>query len=168
EGDPGRAGNGLAQWRKLTDRQDHAPEPPPGNFPVEESEARTRLAELLGADAEPRPQQSDYAAAVSAAFRPRDLPAAPRLVLAEAGTGVGKTLGYVAPASVWAEKNEGAVWISTFTRNLQSQISGELRRLYPDPVQRRRRVVVRKGRENFLCLLNYEDALRATLGRGAQ
>ncbi len=35
-------------------------------------------------------------------------------------TGVGKTLGYIAPASVWAEKNRGAVWISTFTRNLQT------------------------------------------------
>ena len=29
EGDPGRPGNGLAQWRKLTEWQDHAPEPPP-------------------------------------------------------------------------------------------------------------------------------------------
>jgi len=56
------------------------------------------------------------------------------------------------------------VWISTYTRNLQTQIAGELDRLYPDPVQKRRRVVVRKGRENFLCLLNYEDAVRATDG----
>src|SRR5690348_18457859 len=38
------------------------------------------------------------------------------------------TLGYIAPASLWAERNQGAVWISTFTRNLQSQISGELDR----------------------------------------
>ncbi|HEY1503780.1 MAG TPA: ATP-dependent DNA helicase [Stellaceae bacterium] len=159
EADSGRTGNGLAQWRKLTDWQDHAPEPPPGNFPVEESEARARLAALLGAHAEPRPQQSDYAAAVSAAFRPRDLAEAPRLVLAEAGTGVGKTLGYVAPASVWSEKNEGAVWISTFTRNLQHQIAGELGRLYPDPAERNRRVVLRKGRENYLCLLNYEESV---------
>ncbi|HEY3917026.1 MAG TPA: ATP-dependent DNA helicase [Stellaceae bacterium] len=159
EGDPGRPGNGLAQWRKLTEWSDHAPEPPPGNIPVEESEARQRLAELLGADAEPRPQQSDYAAAVSAAFRPRDLPDTPRLVLAEAGTGVGKTLGYVAPASLWAEKNDGGVWISTFTRNLQHQIAGELGRLYPDPAEKNRRVVLRKGRENYLCLLNYEESV---------
>ncbi|HEV8013973.1 MAG TPA: ATP-dependent DNA helicase [Stellaceae bacterium] len=158
-GDTARPGDGLAQWRKLGEWSDHAPEPPPGNFPVEEGEARTRLAELLGADAEPRPQQADYAAAVSAAFRPRDLPDAPQLVLAEAGTGVGKTLGYVAPASVWAEKNEGAVWVSTFTRNLQHQIAGELARLYPDPAERNRRVVVRKGRENYLCLLNYEESV---------
>src|SRR5579875_1375525 len=151
--------HGLAQWRKLGEWQDHAPEPPPGNLPVEESEARRRLGELLGAEAEPRPQQSDYAAAVSAAFQPRDLPDAPHLVLAEAGTGVGKTLGYVAPASVWAEKNEGGVWLSTYTRNLQHQIAGELDRLYPDPAEKNRRVVVRKGRENYLCLLNYEESL---------
>ena len=96
---------------------------------------RQRLASLLGADAEPRPQQADYAAAVAAAFAPRDHPDAPRAVLAEAGTGVGKTLGYIAPASLWAEKNEGAVWLSTYTRNLQSQIDGELDRLYPDPAR---------------------------------
>ncbi len=155
----GGAPAGLAPWRKLPEWSEYAPEPPPGNIPVEEREARLRLAELLGADAEPRPQQADYAAAVSAAFRPRDWPDAPHLVLAEAGTGVGKTLGYIAPASLWAEKNEGAVWISTYTRNLQHQIAAELDRLYPDPSEKNRRVVIRKGRENYLCLLNYEESV---------
>ena len=154
-----RVPDGLAQWRRLAEWAEYAPEPPAGNIPVEENEARLRLAEMLGAKAEPRPQQSDYAAAVSAAFRPRDLPDEPHLVLAEAGTGVGKTLGYVAPASLWAEKNEGAVWISTFTRNLQHQIAAELGRLYPDAAERNRRVVLRKGRENYLCLLNYEESI---------
>jgi ATP-dependent DNA helicase DinG len=68
---------------------------------------------------------------------------------------------------VWAEQNQGAVWISTYTRNLQSQIAAELDRLYPDPVRKRRSVVVRKGRENFLCLLNYEEAVRGAAARGA-
>ena len=77
------------------------------------------------------------------------------LSLAEAGTGVGKTLGYIAPASVWAEKNEAPVWLSTYTRNLQHQIDQELDRLYPDPIVKARRVVVRKGRENYLCLLEH-------------
>src|SRR5262249_35610185 len=99
------------------------------------------------------------------AFAPRAEPGRPRAVLAEAGTGVGKTLGYIAAASLWAEKNSGAVWISTFTRNLQAQIAGELDRLYPDPAVKRRRVAIRKGRENFLCLLNYEDAVAAAMGR---
>ena len=30
------------------------------------------------------------------------------MLLAEAGTGTGKTLGYLAPASLWAERNQGA------------------------------------------------------------
>src|SRR6185312_13450298 len=114
------------QWRGLPEWTEQAPEPPPGNLPVDEADARRRLAELLGEQAEARPQQADYAAAVSAAFRPRQAPEEPQMVLAEAGTGVGKTLGYIAPASLWAEKNQGAVWISTFTRNLQHQITGEL------------------------------------------
>ena len=80
-------------------------------------------------------------------------------MLAEAGTGVGKTLGYIAPASLWAERNEGTVWLSTFTRNLQRQIDQELDRLYPEPKAKAEKVVLRKGRENYLCLLNMEEAL---------
>ena len=84
-----------------------------------------------------------------------------------AGTGVGKTLGYVAPASLWAERNEAPVWISTYTRNLQRQLDTELDRLYPDRALKRERIVVRKGRENYLCLLNYEEALnRSRLASG--
>ena len=150
---------GLAVWRDLPEWSEHAPEPPPGNVPVEPSEARARLSELLGPHAEARPQQSDYASAVSAAFVPRDDPASPALILAEAGTGVGKTLGYIAPASLWAERNHGPVWVSTFTRNLQHQIDGELDRLFPDPAKKARKVVIRKGRENYLCLLNMEEAV---------
>ncbi len=163
-----RKAAGLRVWVRLDEWSEPAPAPPPGNEPVWPDEARSRLAELLGAAAERRPQQSDYAAAVTPAFAPRDRPDEPRAVLAEAGTGVGKTLGYIAAASLWAEKNRGSVWISTYTRNLQTQIAGELDRLYPDPALKRRNVVIRKGRENFLCLLNYEDALGAAMGRPGQ
>jgi ATP-dependent DNA helicase DinG len=160
-----RRAAGLHVWTRLAEWGETAPPPPPGNLPVSPEEARRRLAELVGEVAEERPQQSDYAAAVAAAFAPRQQPDRPLAVLAEAGTGVGKTLGYIAPASLWAEKNEGVVWISTYTRNLQAQISQELDRLYPDADQKRRRVVIRKGRENFLCLLNYEEAAAATVAR---
>ena len=81
------------------------------------------------------------------------------MLLAEAGTGTGKTLGYLAPASLWAERNDAAVWISTYTRTLQHQIADELSRLYPDRKKAEKKVVVRKGRENYLCLFNLEDAL---------
>jgi len=158
-------GSALMVWLRLGEWSEHAPEPAPGHIPVAPAEARQRLTELLGTGAEARPQQGDYASALTAAFAPREREGEPAMVLAEAGTGVGKTLGYVAPASLWAEKNQGAVWLSTYTRNLQHQIDGELDRLYPDPVEKARRVVLRKGRENYLCLLNFEEAVR---GMGAR
>ena len=160
-----RSNAALEPWRRLAEWSEHAPEPPPGHMPVEPVEARARLVKLLGADSEPRPQQADYASAVSQAFLPRIEADMPRAVLAEAGTGVGKTLGYLAPATVWAEKNEGTVWVSTYTRNLQHQIDREMDRLYPDPAEKARRVVIRKGRENYLCLLNFEEAVGALTTR---
>jgi len=149
----------LEVWRDLPEWSEQGPMPPPGTLPVDPKDARARLAELVGIHAEERPQQGDYASSVSAAFAPRNAPGAPNLVLAEAGTGVGKTLGYLAPASLWAEKNKGPVWISTYTRNLQHQIDDELDRLVPDPKEKARRVVIRKGRENYLCLLNLDEAV---------
>jgi ATP-dependent DNA helicase DinG len=146
--------DGFRPWRRLPEWEEQAPPPPPGAFTVEPAEARARLATILGPGAEQRPGQSDYADAAATAFAPRAARGDPHLVLAEAGTGTGKTLGYIAPASLWAERNHAPVWISTFTKHLQRQIDTELARLHPDPVERRRRVVVRKGRENYLCLLN--------------
>src|SRR6185369_9649532 len=130
ESEAGDKGSGLDVWSKLPEWQDYAPPPPPGSEPVEPAQARKRLAELLGEGAEARPQQADYASAIASAFAPRLREGEPQFVLAEAGTGVGKTLGYIAPASLWAERNDGTVWISTYTRNLQHQIDGELDRLY--------------------------------------
>ena len=155
---------GLRVWRRLPDWEDEAPAPPASAFPVTPAEARTRLATILGAHAEQRPGQADYASAATRAFDPRDAAGDPHTILAEAGTGTGKTLAYIAPASLWAERNGGTVWISTYTRHLQRQIDSELVRLFPDPAERRRRVVVRKGRENYLCLLNYEEHVNAASG----
>ena len=159
EEEAARPRSGLDVWVRLPSWAEHAPEPPPENFSVDPAEARQRLIELVGKDAEARPQQADYASAVCPAFGPRDDPDSPNAVVAEAGTGVGKTLGYIAPASLWSEKNGGTVWISTYTRNLQRQIDGELDRLHPDSTVKARRVMIRKGRENYLCLLNMEEAL---------
>ncbi|ARJ67130.1 helicase [Magnetospirillum sp. ME-1] len=157
QGDSGRGGGALRVWDRLPEWTEYAPEPPPGNIPVDPAETRTRLARMLGEGAEQRPTQADYASAVSRAFLPREAEGHPHLVLAEAGTGTGKTLGYIAPAGLWAEKNGAPVWISTHTRNLQRQLDGELDRLFPNPHDKARKVVIRKGRENYACLLNYEE-----------
>ncbi len=154
---------GLRVWERLPDWEERAPRGAPGSRPVLPEESRARLAEVLGqmtaAEAEPRPQQADYAAAVSAAFAPRATEGEPQVVLAEAGTGTGKTLGYLAPASLWAERNDAAAWISTYTRNLQGQVDEELAALYPEPREKAAKVVIRKGRENYLCLLNLAEAV---------
>ena len=167
---PARA-PGLDVWRSLPQWEEPPPAPPPGSLPVEPREARLRLAQLVSAGAnlaEARPTQSDYASAASQAFAPREEEGKPNVALIEAGTGVGKTLGYVAPASLWAEKNGAPVWISTYTRNLQRQIDGELDRLHRDSAEKRRRVVIRKGRENYLCLLNFQEAVQRTRARAGE
>ena len=154
----------LRVWKRLPQWEEEAPPPPPSSHPVLPADARRRLATILGAGAEQRPGQGDYASAAAAAFAPRQTRGDPATVLAEAGTGTGKTLGYVASASLWAERNGAPVWISTFTRHLQRQVETELARLHPDAAERRRRVVVRKGRENYLCLLNLEDRVNSLAG----
>ena len=160
-------GSGLDVWARLAEWEDHAPAGDPGSEPVGEEAARERLATLLGRAGldEARPSQADFAAEVAHAFAPRDKEGRPRVVLAEAGTGVGKTLGYLAPASLWAERNGPSVWVSTYTRALQRQIDRESAAVFPDPAVRARKAVVRKGRENYLCLLNLQEMVQAsTLG----
>ena len=152
----------LNIWKHLPEWSEDAPPPPPTHHPVTGQESRDRLTQLLGQGkhpTEPRPQQQEYTTQISAAFAPAENHDAPHLVIAEAGTGVGKTLGYLAPASVWAEKNKGPVWISTYTKNLQRQIHQELDRLYDDPEIKASRVAIRKGRENYLCLLNLDETV---------
>jgi len=161
--------SGLDVWGRVSEWEDQAPPGEAGSKPVIPEEAAKRLAELLarsGLD-EARPSQAEYAAETAHAFSPRDKEGEPRMVLAEAGTGVGKTLGYLAPASLWAEANGPSVWISTYTRALQRQIERESQAVFPDPKVRARKAVVRKGRENYLCLLNLQDAVNAAqLGNG--
>ena len=57
------------------------------------------------------------------------------------------------------------MWVSTYTKALQRQLRRESARAWParraDGAQP---VVVRKGRENYLCLLNLEDALQGGFG----
>lgn len=102
-----------------------------------------RLPEVLPGF-EPRPQQIDLALAALAALN-EDRP-----LVAEAGTGTGKSLAYLVPAALWAIANDGKVVVSTFTRALQSQL------LRDDlPVLTRAGIEVRaavlQGRNNYVC-----------------
>jgi len=154
----------LPEWEEAPER------PQPAQIVLNEAEVARRLASLLDANAEERPGQRDYARGAAQVFSPRARNQVPHLLLAQAGTGVGKTLGYLAPASLWAEQSGGGMWVSTYTKALQRQLRRESARAFPPATDSKAppRVVVRKGRENYLCLLNLEDALQGGFsGRAA-
>ncbi len=144
----------LPKWEEAP------PRPTPLPVSLAAAAITARLDAMLGEGAERRTGQRAYAEAAAHAFAPRSRPGTPNMVLAEAGTGIGKTLGYLAPAAAWAQAAQGTVWLSTYTKALQRQLDQEAARAYPDPAEKREKVVVRKGRENYLCLLNLEDAVQ--------
>ena len=155
--DVGTFATGLNVWDRVEEWEDDGGRPPGRHDGVTPEEAQRLLAVALGSDAESRTAQRDYAAAATFAFAPRQTPASNNILLAEAGTGLGKTLGYLAPAYAFARKNNAPVWISTYTKNLQRQLDQETCRLVPEPEERRSRIVIRKGRENYVCLLNLQE-----------
>jgi ATP-dependent DNA helicase DinG len=155
-------------FARLPEWEESAPRPQPRPVIIPPAAAAERLADLTGFGAEQRPGQRAMAEAVADMFKPRAKGGAPTMVLAEAGTGIGKTLAYLAPAAEWSEASGGTVHISTYTKALQRQLARETRRLYASEEEHRAKVAVRKGRENYLCLLNLEDALQGGFsGRAA-
>ena len=155
-------------FQRLPEWEDAPPRPPTRPVALADADTLARLDGLTGDDRERRDGQRAYAVAAAQAFAPKMRRDTPNLVLAEAGTGIGKTLGYLSAASLWAERAGGPVWVSTYTKALQRQLDQEAARLFPDPATRAAKVAVRKGRENYLCLLNLEDALQGGFsGRAA-
>ena len=96
-------------------------------------------------DFEYRPQQQELAVAVA-----ESLVNATSLV-AEAGTGVGKSLAYLLPAARFALETGRKAVISTHTINLQEQLVRKdipiVRKLVDDDLP----AVLLKGRQNYLC-----------------
>src|SRR5207247_3754922 len=78
------------------------------------------VARVLGTSAfEDRPSQRDMAAYIADAYNDGGV------ALLEAGTGVGKSFAYLAPALVWARENGERTIVSTNTINLQEQLVGK-------------------------------------------
>lgn len=104
-------------------------------------------------DYEDRPSQRAMAAAVTATFNEGGV------ALLEAGTGVGKSLGYLVPALRWAAANGERTIVSTNTITLQEQLVAKdlpflQRALSDQPV----RFALLKGWRNYLCLYRLEQA----------
>lgn len=81
-------------------------------------------------------------------------------LVAEAGTGTGKTFAYLIPAILSAKKTI----ISTGTRNLQDQIFQKDFPLIRDALNVPVQAAVLKGRSNYLCVYRMEQALAQSLG----
>jgi ATP-dependent DNA helicase DinG len=75
------------------------------------------------------------------------------VLLAEAGTGTGKTLAYLMPAVELGRR----VVISTGTKNLQEQLVQKDLPLLADALGRDLRVAIMKGRGNYLCTLRFRS-----------
>jgi ATP-dependent DNA helicase DinG len=81
-------------------------------------------------------------------------------LIIEAGTGIGKTLGYLVPLVLSGKK---AV-ISTGTKNLQEQIFFKDIPMLSAAIGRKIDALLMKGRKNYLCLNKYDRFLyQATL-----
>ena len=107
---------------------------------------------------EHRPQQLEMAAAVDAAFR------GSRHLVAEAGTGVGKSFAYLVPAIREAVQEKRRVVISTYTISLQEQLIEKDIPLLKEAMGEDFVAVLVKGRSNYLCLRRLERALRQAAG----
>lgn len=105
------------------------------------------LAETIPAFA-PRPAQQRLAVAVAHAFEQRDV------LLAEAGTGTGKTYAYLVPALLSGLKTI----ISTGTRALQDQLFFRDLPRVRDALGVGLKTALLKGRANYLCKYRLEKA----------
>ncbi|WNQ14269.1 ATP-dependent DNA helicase DinG [Paenibacillus aurantius] len=80
-----------------------------------------------------------------------------RHLMIEAGTGTGKSLGYLVPALYYGIQNEKKVLVSTHTINLQEQLKQRdlplLHEIFPVPF----RAALLKGRSHYLCLRKFEQ-----------
>jgi ATP-dependent DNA helicase DinG len=102
-----------------------------------------------------RPGQVAMADAVEDSFATR------RHLLVQAGTGTGKSLGYLAPTLVRLAGSRERIIIATATLALQSQLADNDIPAALDAVQKatgkRPRHAVLKGRTNYACLLRVRD-----------
>ena len=98
----------------------------------------------------PRQSQTEMAKAIAHAISNHST------LIAEAGTGTGKTFAYLVPALLWG----GKVIVSTGTKNLQDQLYlrdiPSVRKALNAPVS----VALLKGRANYVCHFHLERTLQ--------
>ncbi len=105
------------------------------------AEALARVVAQLPGGGEPRPGQVDMALAVARAV------AGQRHLVVQAGTGTGKSLGYLVPCIVTGQRTV----VATATKALQDQLAGKDLPFLAEHLDQPFEVAVLKGRSNYLC-----------------
>ncbi|OQA91260.1 MAG: putative ATP-dependent helicase DinG [Elusimicrobia bacterium ADurb.Bin231] len=108
-------------------------------------------------DYEYRPQQVAMAQAVAEAIKEK------RHLIAEAGTGVGKTFAYLAPAIYYSAHNKKRTVISTFTKTLQHQLAEKDIPFLKTLLGIDFKFSLCLGAENYVCLRRLEKTYKHSL-----
>ncbi len=107
---------------------------------------------------EPRPEQARMARDLGECFEHGGI------LLAEAPTGLGKTLAYLLPAAEWARRSGQPVVVATHTRSLQDQILESEWPIVARALDGDARIARLKGRENYLCRSRVDAYLAENAG----
>ena len=125
------------------------PFPIPENvkIPAMEETVRIDVEKALSSEIlERREQQVELAKRVEEAFEREEF------LIAEAPTGIGKSLAYLLPSMKFSKENQEKIYISTFTKTLQEQLLNKDIPLAEKLTGLGVKVVLQKGKNNYLCL----------------
>ncbi|MED5017748.1 ATP-dependent DNA helicase DinG [Paenibacillus chibensis] len=115
-------------------------------------EIQKRLKSIMPQYEEREPQSIMFDEVMNALDKDKHL-------LIEAGTGTGKSLGYLIPSIYQSVKQQQKVMVSTHTINLQEQLRERdiplLTQVVPFPFK----AAVFKGRQHYLCLRKFENKI---------
>ncbi|MDP2629839.1 MAG: exonuclease domain-containing protein, partial [Candidatus Uhrbacteria bacterium] len=100
---------------------------------------------------EERPEQKRMALVIAEAFNTKTH------AVIEAGTGTGKSKAYLAPASLFAQKNSIPMVIATYTKALQDQLFNKEIPHIKEIISDELRVTLLKGKTNYVCLTKFDD-----------
>lgn len=144
----------VDDWMNISPARDNMLDNPLDGVSFEEflEQVKERLKDKLP-EYEEREAQSIMLGEVSQAFEEN------KHLLIEAGTGTGKSLGYLLPAIYHSVKQEEKVMVSTHTINLQEQLRERdlpmLTEVIPFPFS----AAIFKGRQHYLCLRKFEHKI---------
>ena len=81
------------------------------------------------------------------------------ILTAEAGTGLGKSLAYLSSGYLAAKQKQTSLVVSTYTKNLQSQLFSEDIPKLSKAIDQNLNAVIYKGRYNYICRTRLERLL---------